>query len=113
MTNAPIVYRDGVQVIAAGANYRDIRYGVSLPSLPREADSADQHLLVLDQDQARELAAALTWIISEVDAKNGRASFGPHTPRQRIVTPPPPPTRPNPFGNPRLQELTEGGDPHA
>jgi len=102
MSNAPIVYRDGVQVIAAGANYRDIRYGVSLP------DNTDKHLLVLDQDQARELAAALTWIISEVDAKNGRESFGPHTPRQRIVKPPP--TRPNPFGNPRLQELREGGD---
>lgn len=67
----PIVYQDGIRVIAAGENYRDIRYGIS-----RRTDTTDS-ALILNQSEARELSAALAWIISEVDAKNGRESFKP------------------------------------
>lgn len=67
----PIVYQDGVRVVAVGATYATVRYGVTcdLQSTVPE--------LVLTQEEARELAAALTWMISEVDAKHGRESFKP------------------------------------
>lgn len=65
----PIVYQDGVRIMAAGNSYREMRYGISRPPFTVDAD------LILSQDEALELAAALTWIISEVDAKNGRESF--------------------------------------
>lgn len=67
----PIVYRDGLLIVAAGEKYHDIRYAIS------RADSSDLPTMVLSQEDARELAAALTWVISEVDARNGRESFRP------------------------------------
>lgn len=67
----PIVYQDGVRVIAAGATYATVRFGVTCNPQSTVPE------LVLTQDEARELAAALTWMISEVDAKHGRESFKP------------------------------------
>lgn len=68
----PIVYRDGLLVTAAGGAYPDIRYGIC-----RNAPGAAEATLVLSQDEARELAAALAWIISEVDTHFGYHSFSP------------------------------------
>ena len=67
----PIVYRDGICVIAAGGAYRDVRYGIS-----RTGDTAAQ-TFVVNQEEARELAAALAWMISEVDERYGYNSFKP------------------------------------
>ena len=67
----PIVYRDGICVIAAGGAYRDVRYGIS-----RTGDTSEQ-TFVINQEEARELVAALTWMISEVDSTFGYDSFKP------------------------------------
>lgn len=72
-----IVYRDGVQVVAVGPSYDAVRYGIARPG----DETAQQ--VVLNQEQARELAAALAWIIGEVDATHGYESFTPRpTPRR-------------------------------
>lgn len=73
-----IVYQDGIRVIAVGPTYGEVKYGIS-----RRVDSTDSEL-ILTQDEARELAAALTWIISEVDARNGRESFKPVHDKRRM-----------------------------
>lgn len=70
----PIVYQDGVRVVAAcpeGEGYKGVRYGVS-----QRTESGDVQI-VLSQSEARELAAALTWIIAEVDSAFGYESFKP------------------------------------
>lgn len=70
----PLVYQDGIRVIAAqpdGEGYNGVRYGVS-----KQVDSDDVQI-VLSQSEVRELAAALMWMIAEVDAAFGRESFKP------------------------------------
>ena len=70
----PIVYQDGIRVVAVcpeGSGYPGVRFGIS----QRATTGAVE--LVLSQSEARELAAALTWIINEVDEAFGYASFKP------------------------------------
>ena len=67
------VYQDGVRITAYKGPLGDVGYAITgkLGSGNAEAD------LILDEREARELAAALTWVISEADKKTGKSSFRP------------------------------------
>lgn len=67
----PIVYNDGICIIASDQGNKQVGYVVS-----KRLGSAEP-ALTLTSDEAHELAAALTWILSEVDKKQGRPSFKP------------------------------------
>ena len=75
-----VTYRDGVIITAARMPFGDVAYAIT----GRREIGADENgstvvenELLLDEREARELAAALAWVISEVDKKNGKPSFRP------------------------------------
>ena len=74
------VYQDGVRIVAYSAPLGDVGYALTIP---REGGE-----LILDEREARELAAALAWILSEVDRKIGRPSFRPTTTKHQRYLPP-------------------------
>lgn len=79
-------YRDGVIISAVHMPFGDVGYAITgrreigTDVDGRETAGAE---LLLDEREARELAAALTWLISEVDKKLGRPSFRPPAKRGR------------------------------
>jgi hypothetical protein len=76
-------YRDGVIISAVRGSFGDVGYAITGRRETVDGEVVGTELL-LDEREARELAAALAWIISEVDKKNGKPSFRP--PAKRGVT---------------------------
>lgn len=73
-------YRDGVIITAARMPFGDVAYAITgRREIGRDVDGREttENELLLDEREARELAAALAWIISEVDRKDGKPSFRP------------------------------------
>lgn len=73
-------YRDGVIISAVRGSFGDVGYAITGRRETATDENGAEHVgteLLLDEREARELAAALTWIISEVDKKNGKPSFRP------------------------------------
>jgi len=69
-------YRDGVIISAVRGSFGDVGYAITGRRETVDGQVVGAELL-LDEREARELAAALTWIIGEVDKKNGKPSFRP------------------------------------
>jgi len=73
-------YRDGVIISAVRGSFGDVGYAITgRRELGTDVDGRETTgaELLLDEREARELASALTWIISEVDKKMGKPSFRP------------------------------------
>lgn len=69
-------YRDGVIISAMSMPMGDVSYAITGRREMVDNEVVGSELL-LDDREARELAAALAWIISEVDRKRGKPSFRP------------------------------------
>lgn len=65
------LYQDGVRITAFRGSFGDVGYAIQIK---REMPNSE---VFLDEREARELAAALTWVISEADRKAGKSSFRP------------------------------------
>lgn len=74
MSGFPIVYQDVMRVIVAGE--------LTKPHIGIGRSNSTESPLILTVAEARELAAALTWALSEYDARMGRESFYPGAPRR-------------------------------